>query len=651
MESDIRDQFKSQSIFQENVTSFMEKLAKVQLDFGSLSENISQGLARCEIICDENDRPIDGKFLSANKAFEKHTGLKREICLGRTIKEVFPGVEQSWIDTYGRVAQNQKSEIITGYNHGTKRYYRSLAYSDRPGEFIMLFEDTTHQISLEKAYNLVSKSTKQTEDLLENLQEGFMYCKVIRNGNNRAIDSKVLSVNSAYEKQTGVKKDAIVGKNMLDVFPEMDRRKLEGLCKVGLTGESTTFIDSDNFTGRTFDISAFSPRPMEFILIIRDITEREKARVDLENAYKKVEESEKLKSAFLANMSHEIRTPLNAILGFSELLEENNLSEIEKQKCLDNIKSAGHRLSSIISDILDISKLEANRQKLHFAVHNLNRILDRLQEQFRVINENDLLKLTTEKQLSFEEAYIETDAVRLEQILSNLIENALKHTEEGKVTFGYVLKGMILEFFVRDTGPGIRKKDQATIFKRFRQVNNKTKINKGTGLGIPIAAGLTQLFGGKMWLDSEAGLGSTFYFTIPFLPRSTTTNLNKKPTILVAEDEETNFLLLEMWLKKYCHLIHANNGHETVSILEEEKKDIDLVLMDIRMPYLSGIEATKEIRKLNEKIPIIAQTAFIMDDEKEEILNAGCNAMVSKPIQREEFKKLLTSYIPDLKFA
>lgn len=646
MESAIDNQSKSQ----ENIESIMEKLANTKRDFDSLADNISEGLAHCKIICDENDVPVDYTILSANKAFEKHTGLKREECVGKNILEVFPDVENEWIDTYGRVALTQKTEIITGYSKHSKRFYRSIAYSDKKGEFMMLFEDVTSQKELEKAYELVTNSSKLNSDILSSMQEGFKHCQVICDEENNPIDFKVLSINKAYEEQTGIKKEQIVGKTMLTVFPKMDKKKLQDFCQVGITGESNTFIDPCNFTGRIFDISAFSPRSMEFILIIRDITEKEKARIDLENAYKKVEESERLKSAFLANMSHEIRTPMNAILGFAELLEEGTVEKEDETKCLENIKNSGNRLLNIVSDILEISKLEANQQQLKFKEENLNHIIGRLCEQFKVINIDSDLKISCYKDLEDVDARIDTDATRLEQILSNLLENALKYTKKGAIHFGYKIKNDFLEFFVQDTGSGIKKEDQETIFKRFGQVKNKTEVNQGTGLGIPIAEGFTRLFGGKMWLDSELGKGSTFYFTIPYLPKTTGRDQNKKPTILVAEDEEANFLLLQLWLKKYCHLIHAHDGHETVA-LAEKNKDIDLVLMDIKMPNLNGIEATKEIRKSNEKIPIIAQTAFIMDNEKEEILHAGCNEVVLKPIRREEFKALLTSYIPHLKFA
>jgi len=628
---------------------FLEKLAKAKIDFESLGDHISQGLARCEIICDTKGIPYDYKILNANTAYERHTGISREISVGKTILEIYPDMEKSWIETYGRVALTQKTEIIEGYNHNTKRYYRSVAYSDKRGEFMMLFEDTTHQVELEKAYELVSKSTKLNSDLLGNMQDGFKHCLVICDEVDHPINFKILSINEAYEKQTGIKKEQIVGKTMLDVFPEMDDKKLQDFCSVGITGISKNFIDHCTFTGRIFDISAFSPKSKEFILIVRDITEKENARVNLEKAYKKVEESEKLKSAFLANMSHEIRTPLNAILGFAELLQEQDLKTGDQKRCLENIKSSGTRLLNIVSDILDISKLEANQQQLNYGTHNLNDIIDGIFEQFKVINTNSCLEIKVGKGLTREESYIETDATRLEQILSNLLENALKHTKKGWVCFGYRLKEDFLEFFVEDTGSGIHLKDQKTIFERFGQVNDETIINRGTGLGIPIAAGLAKLFGGKMWVDSEPKNGSTFYFTIPYRPVSNEKVKDEKPLILVAEDEEANFLLLEMWLKKYARLIHATDGNETVE-LAKTNQDIDLILMDIKMPYLNGIEATREIRKLDKDIPIIAQTAFVMENEKKDILAAGCNEILSKPIRNKEFKGLLSHYISQLKF-
>ena len=245
---------------------------------------------------------------------------------------------------------------------------------------------------------------------------------------------------------------------------------------------------------------------------------------------------------------------------------KRHLLRLKKKKCLTNIKNSGNRLLTLISDILDISKLEANQQLLKYKTHNLNEIIDRLFDQFSVDNHKSNIKIKVFKAFEDEDAFISTDSFRLQQIFSNLIENAIKHTEHGHVSFGYELKDDFLEFFVRDTGKGIAKEHQTIIFERFRQINDKTSINQGSGLGIPIAAGFTNLFGGKMRLDSKIGKGSTFYFTIPY---KQTMVKNKRPLILVAEDEEANFMLLEMWMGKFCDIVHAHNGIEAVKIVKE----------------------------------------------------------------------------------
>ncbi|NKI30864.1 hybrid sensor histidine kinase/response regulator [Croceivirga thetidis] len=615
-----------------------------KIDFNGLADHISEGLARCEIICDENNVPFDYRFLQTNQAFEKHTGLSKEFCQGKTILEIMPDAEQSWIDTYGRVALTLQTETITGYNKHTNRFYKSTAYSDKKGEFMMLFEDITHQKELEKAYELVTKSSQLNSDLIENMPDGFQWCKVIKDEENKPIDFRIIETNAAYAEQIGIDQNEITGKTFLELFPDVNQNTITTLCNVGITGQSISFVDQCNMTNRVFDISAFSPKQDEFVMFMKNITERERSRLELEKAYKKVEESEKLKTAFLANMSHEIRTPLNAIIGFSELLETDDLSTTEKQKCLKNIKGSGNRLLGIISDILDISKLEANQQELNFQNENFNDIIDSLRDQFVVINNNPTVNFKTSKPLARNEAYISIDSLRVQQIFSNLIENSLKHTESGSIEFGYRVDHKELECFVKDSGSGIHKNNQKLIFERFQQVKNKTGINSGTGLGIPIAAALTQLFGGKMWLDSEVGVGSTFFFTIPYRPQ-TSKNPGEKHTILVAEDEEANFTLLELWMSKTYNVIHAIDGNDAIE-KAMESTTIDLILMDIKMPYLNGIEATKKIREVNKEIPIIAQTAFVMEKEKKEILDAGCNDIILKPIKREEFKKILLKYIP-----
>ncbi|MDT0539020.1 MULTISPECIES: hybrid sensor histidine kinase/response regulator [Croceitalea] len=620
-----------------------------QQHFKLLTDMMSEGLAHCQVVYDDHGVPIDYRFLSVNPSFEKHTGVTPEMCVGKTILEIMPDAEKSWIEFYGKVATTLKPETTTGYNKQTKRYYTSTAYSNTIGEFMMLFKDITQQVELEKAYEMVTKSTKLNDDLLENLQDGFKHCRIIYDDQNKPCDFKILSINEAYSEQTGIDKEYICGKTMLEAFPQMDREKLKLFCRTGVTGVPENFIDHCPITGKIFDISSFSPRKDEFIWIVRDITEKEKARIKLEEAYQKVEKSEQLKSAFLANMSHEIRTPLNAILGCSELLEEKDLTESNQQKCLQHIKNSGDRLLTIISDILDISKFESGQQQLNYSHNCLNQIIDALKAQFDIIKKDSNIKLTSVKTLDNTESCIKTDAARLEQIISNLLENAFKYTDKGEISFGYELKGDFIEFFVTDNGRGIAEKDQQLIFERFGQVaNKKNKINTGTGLGIPIANGFVKLFGGKMWVESQLNEGATFYFNIPHLPGEHHSEAKEKPTILVAEDEEVNYYLLEMWLSEYCNLLHAYNGSQVLELLEKEK--VDLVLMDIKMPYMNGVEATKEIRKKNKNIPIIAQSAFVMQSEIENILSSGCNEIMTKPIKRQTFQKVLSEYLPQLKF-
>lgn len=639
----------SKSLAQQELNHHTEALKNQKQHFKSLTDRMSEGLAHCKIICNDNGEPIDYRVLSVNAAYEKHTGIKKEHIVGKRIKEIAPDMEKSWIDFYGEVALTQKTKSTTGYNAKTKRHYHSTAYSDKHGEFMMLFKDITKKVELEKAYDLVTKSTKMNVELLSNMQEGYQRCSVICDENNLPIDYKILEVNEAFEKLVEVKREQVEGKRILEIIPDMDLDPIQRYGNVALTGESNNFLDVCTITGKIFDISAFSPKSGQFALFFRDVTERETTRLNLEEAYQKVEKSEKLKSAFLANMSHEIRTPLNAILGCSELLEEENLTKEDQTQCLNHIKNSGNRLLTIISDILDISKFESEQQELQFQPNCLNELIDGLQAQFDIIKKKSNIRLTSFKSLDNNNSCIKTDAPRLEQIISNLLENAYKYTETGEISFGYHLKDEFLEFFVKDSGIGIAKEDQQIIFERFGQAaNQKYKVNTGTGLGIPIAKGFVELFEGKMWLKSEVNQGTTFFFKIPYLPCDLQNKTLEKPKVLVAEDEEVNFYLLKMWLGKYCDLIHASDGNKVLEIFQKEK--VDLILMDVKMPYMNGIEATSEIRKSNKNIPIIAQSAFVMQAETEEILAAGCNEVMTKPIKQQTFKQVLKQYLPQLKF-
>ncbi len=393
--------------------------------------------------------------------------------------------------------------------------------------------------------------------------------------------------------------------------------------------------------------------------VIQDITEQRKGEIELLEAKKKAEVSDLLKSAFIANMSHEIRTPLNAILGFSQLLKKDSFSQEKNKMFIDQIEMGGKRLLAILSDILDISRIDAKELRIDKKDFNLNKLLNRLRDEFMIheFNENCSIQVMTGHPDS--DYHFKTDPNRLSQIFSNLIENAIKYTKNGTITLGYVIKKNELEFYVRDTGTGIHEADFERIFERFTQLNlDYTKsVSSGTGLGLPIVKNLVNLLGGKIWVDSKIGRGSTFFFTLPLevmekpksdainpIDKKQENNLKKGSTILIAEDQESNFLFLETILAQYkVDIIHAKNGQEAVDLFFENKH-IDLILMDIKMPIMDGFEATQKIRERDSKIPIVAVTAYAMEEDQKRILNAGFTGFVSKPVEVSEIDKILLKF-------
>lgn len=385
--------------------------------------------------------------------------------------------------------------------------------------------------------------------------------------------------------------------------------------------------------------------------IVQDVTETKKYERELIKARQKAEESDKLKTAFLANMSHEIRTPMNAIIGFSELLNMSDTDTEKRKEYADIIKNKGTLLMKLIDDIIEVSKFESGNINIHKSKTNLHHLLNELHTQFEQRKKQkgkDGINLT----LSLpgkKTPVIYTDPGRLQQVLSNLLNNALKFTDKGEIEFGYTqMDQMKLQFFVRDTGVGISGEKQKIIFNRFRQVENTASRHYagGSGLGLTIAKGIVELLGGRIWVESEPQKETIFYFTIPYedvkkespAPGEPESKLDissfnwKNKVILIAEDEEVNFKFLETVLHDtQVQVLHAVNGKQAVELCKSITK-IDLVLMDIKMPILNGYDATREIKKMNPSIPVIAQTAFSMKDDKDKSLQVGCDDYVSKPI-------------------
>ena len=437
---------------------------------------------------------------------------------------------------------------------------------------------------------------------------------------------------------------------------------------ITLSGEPAILIVSHDITEYKKILNALNDNELllmqqneEYITVneelLRSNQRIQQINMELMKAKDKAEESDKLKSAFLANLSHEIRTPMNGIMGFSELLLKPSLSPEKSLKYKQLIIHNSHQLLAIIDDIVDISKLESGLINIHQFIANINNTIHNV----KLILETQVLAkgltLSTEVDLADKDAEVTMDEPRVRQVLLNLLYNALKFTMKGSIKFGYKIKTNQIEFFVSDTGIGIDPENHKIIFERFRQVEPEDpKKVSGTGLGLSISKAFVELMGGKIWLKSELGHGAVFYFTIPYLPinkqmpHKTAADQQKKynwsqKTILVAEDEDTNFAFIDEALSvTYVQIIRATNGADAIEICKNHP-EINLVLMDLKLPLVDGFVATRMIKHMQPNIPIIAQTAYALAEDKTKAMNAGCDDYISKPINRIELLKKIETQL------
>ncbi|MFD0779476.1 ATP-binding protein [Flavobacterium myungsuense] len=409
-------------------------------------------------------------------------------------------------------------------------------------------------------------------------------------------------------------------------------------------------------TGNEDAIKVLKKSPGEFGYIGNLFEENSNQRKQLVIAKQKAEESDKLKSSFLANVSHEIRTPMNAIVGFSDLLNDTSLSKKDKSEYLQIIRNSGSNLVSIIEDLLEMSKIDANQISAKLVSFDLNKCIHDLYDTIKVT-------IPVEKKIDFYVIdnpnpiikNILSDEVKLKQIITNLITNAIKYTNNGKVSFGYEVheNDKTIVFTVKDSGVGIDKKNIDIIFDRFRRIEDDFSVElSGLGLGLSICKAYVEMLGGTIQVESAIGEGSTFVFTVPL--QYDKSNLQKKPeeiandiesnsdrVILIAEDDNINFLLLKkiLELKNYT-TIRAVNGQEAVTICSTNPA-IDVVFMDIKMPVMDGYAAFEKIKVFLPNLPVIAQTAHSSTEDKERVLQAGFTGYVTKPLDKEKIFELL----------
>jgi len=543
-------------------------------------------------------------------------------------------------------------------------------------------------IVLVKQYN----NWKNRKAQLKLTESERRFNQILKSGNIVSMilnkDATILFCNEYFLQITGYSYDEVAGRNWFETFIPAERREeLFKLFSQGMLSRDSILTHENQILTKSkerlhiswYNITLLSNHTKVTGLAsigvnitdsknYEQMLEEKNKAIELQNEeYKQInkalqkakehaEESDRLKTAFLANMSHEIRTPMNGILGFADLLKKPKLTDQERFEYISIIEESGKRMLKMINDIISIAKIETGIVDVKLTDTNINEQIDYIQTFFTPIAEKKKILLITHKSLPESESIVNTDNEKIYAVLINLVNNALKFTEKGEVEFGYSDKGKNLEFFVRDTGKGIKAENQELIFERFRQ-DNESVLRKyeGTGLGLAISKAYIEMLGGKIWVESEPGKGATFYFTIPFIHSNlenttsfetsaiNTDGAAQNLNILIVEDDDNSIKLLMAYVKNYGkNILVAENGEEAVKICKNNP-DIDLIFMDIELPVMDGYEATHKIREFNKNVKIIAETAYALPGDKEKALEAGCNAWYSKPLSKNEMVAIIKS--------
>jgi PAS domain S-box-containing protein len=641
---------------------------------------------------------IKGNIEYVNKKFTNVTGYSQKEVIGKNPR-IFNSGHQSK-EVYEQLWQNITSgkewigELLNKKKDGSL-YWEQASISpikNNKGKithFLGVKEDISEKKRAEKVQNIILNisNASQTEIGLKDLME------VIQKELGRIVDTKNFfiafynkvneSFHIPYYKDLGG--DDVVdfpasesisgvvikkGKSLLLNESEMIKLEFEKTGMIGPNSKSWLGVPlkikgkiTGVFVVQSYeDENAYSENDKEILEIISQqisiSIERKRHEEELLKALEKAEESHRLKSAFIANMSHEIRTPMNGIFGFTGLLKSADLNSDKQQKYIKIIEKSGARLLTTIDDIMNISKIESGLMKIYLSEININNEIEELYEFFKLETENKGLQLLIVNAIPEDESTIKTDKGKLHSILVNLIKNAIKFTKQGSVEFGCSKKGNQLKFYVKDTGIGIPKDRQFNVFDRFVQADIEDKaVFEGSGLGLAISKSYVEMLGGIIELESVEGIGSTFRFTIPCqainkeIPvvkneSSTDFVVSEIPSlkILIVEDDMIAQLYFEELLSDVSkEILLAGNGYKALDLCRENL-DIDLILMDIRMPGLNGYEVTKQIRQFNKEVIIIAQTAFAFSGDREKALDVGCNDYISKPINKDHLVSLIQKY-------
>jgi len=648
----------------------------------ALVNQMQLGLAVHKIILNKKGEAVDYLFLDVNPAYERITGLKKERVIGRRVLEVLPNIEKIWIEKYGNVALTGEPVSFESYARELGRYFNVIAYKNRENEFAVIVEDITKDKRDEQMQQVLyevsraSANANLLEDILRVVRDEL--CKVL-DANNFFVASynpetdklkKIIFLDDNDNFEEWEAKDTLSGlvikteKSILTSKEEIIKFAKEyGINLTGTLCESwlgvPIFIEHkaigvmvvQSYSEKNA-YDAKSMRLMEMIAHeIAIVMQRVSMIENLIRAKERAEESDRLKTAFLANMSHEIRTPMNGIMGFLQLLNDVDLTSDDRQYYFEIINKSGERLLSTINDIIEISKIESGQLNVIYNNVNIKEILNFHYKFFINQTEEKGISLLLKNSEEIADVIV-SDQHILDGILTNLIKNAIKFTDSGEIEVGTYLKDESIIFYVRDTGIGISKNRQEAIFERFVQADlDYKRPHEGSGLGLSIVKAYSHLMKGEVWVESEEGRGSTFYFAVPYIPvilkreipsdKSICAGGERIHKILIAEDDETSYKLLEKILsdEKFT-IIHVWNGEEAVCVMRDDP-EISMILMDLRMPLTDGLDAAKKIRQFNKTVKIIAVTVNAFSIDKEIAINSGCDDYVLKPVN----KKLLTDII------
>ena len=619
----------------------------------------------------------DGTVIFANRRFLYNHGLVDNTDISRlkiyNIVADMP-TEEAWQKRCRNAVQNGSNTFIA--HHPSKIHKDILAYectmynviSDSGEESFWSF---AHDISERMRYEAQIKRLNRIMDTtINNLPAGIVVKEI--NNDFRYVYRNRESYNRDHFN------DNPVGKNDYDFYPPIvaEKKRQEDI-EVAATGKGLHWIAEGK--DRNGNLIILDKRKIKvdgdelsspiIVSIEWDITELEMIKRELQSSKEKAEMSDNLKSAFLANMSHEIRTPLNAIVGFSHLITESDDAE-ERKTYYQIVEANNERLLQLINEILDLSKIESGTIEFSFGLTSLHNLCQEIHDA-HIFRTPEGVQLVYEP--SDESLRIETDKNRVFQVISNLIGNAVKFTKEGSIKYGYELVDGQIVFHVTDTGTGIEPEKVGRVFERFAKLNNHAQ---GTGLGLSICKSIVERLGGQISVSSIVGVGTTFTFTLPYSTQETPKevdsemktvlykekvpqsgngisanegtgkekiHMTKQVCILIAEDTDSNYDLLNAILGKQYRLVRANDGMEAVLLYDEVKPD--LVLMDIKMPNLDGLEATKIIRELSATVPIIAQSAFAYEHDVKAAMEAGCNDFIAKPIAQSKLKEVINKWL------